>query len=38
MLRKCEEFSDAAKSVATYRQVLAAVPDFTAAARRLEKL
>jgi hypothetical protein len=38
MLRKYEGFSDTAKSVATYRQVLAAVPDFTAAARRLEEL
>jgi len=38
MLRKHEGFSDTAKSVAIYRQVLAAVSDFAAAARRLEEV
>jgi hypothetical protein len=38
MLRKYEEFGDTAKSVATYRWLLAAVFDFMAVAWRLEEL
>jgi tetratricopeptide (TPR) repeat protein len=33
-----EEIGDQNKAIETYRRVLAAVPDFTAAARRLEEL